>query len=135
VLIIPSLGVPNWLVIYINTTPSGAQDKELVLQVARQGLEKLVRLLPESLILNPESPLWENSLATSLCTWIPNELAHLLSVIKTIFGHRCWGTKASVHNCNFHGQEIISSRRETSFSTLQFPKLGRLRHYEFFSSF
>jgi hypothetical protein len=56
-LIIPSFGVSNWSVIYINTAPSGAQDKELVLQVARQGLEKLVRLLTESLILNPESPL------------------------------------------------------------------------------
>jgi hypothetical protein len=30
--------------------------------------------------------LWENSLATSLCTWSLNELSHLLSVIKTIFG-------------------------------------------------
>jgi hypothetical protein len=36
------------------------------------------------------------------------------------------GNKGKCSQCNFHGQEIISERRKTSFSTLQFPKLGEV---------
>jgi hypothetical protein len=42
-----------------HTVELGAQDKELALKVAGQGLKKLHMLFPESSILNPKSPLWE----------------------------------------------------------------------------
>jgi hypothetical protein len=41
-----------------HTLELGAQEKELVLQVAEQGVRIFLRLFPESVILNPESPLW-----------------------------------------------------------------------------
>jgi hypothetical protein len=69
----------------------GAQDKELVLHVARQGLKKLDGLFRESLILNLSNPCGKNSFATPLFTWSPNKLANLLRVIivsqKTQFWH------------------------------------------------
>jgi hypothetical protein len=51
------------------------------LQVAKKGLKKLSLLFLESSIWTPSHRCGENSLATSLCTWSPNELAPLLSVI------------------------------------------------------
>jgi hypothetical protein len=78
------------------------------------------------LILTTSHPYEEYSLATSLSTWSPNELEYFLSVIKTIFWRHCSGAKACVHNCNFHGREIISWRHKTSFDTLQFPNLGEV---------
>jgi hypothetical protein len=64
-----------------HTVDLGAQDKELDLQVDWHGPKKHFWLFPDSLILNLTHPCGENSLATSVCTWNPNNLAHLLSVI------------------------------------------------------
>jgi hypothetical protein len=59
----------------------GAHDKELVLQVARHDLKKLTDCSPRVRYQTQSHPCGENSLATSFCTWSPNKLAHLLSII------------------------------------------------------
>jgi hypothetical protein len=63
------------------TVELGAEDKELVLQITRQGLKKLTDCSLRVQYQTQSHHCGKNSLATSLCTWRFDELAHLLSVI------------------------------------------------------
>jgi hypothetical protein len=98
------------LVLDNHSVELGTQERGIVLQVARRRTTRAFLTVPESSILTPEFPLWGKfTLATTLCTWSPN-LAHLLSVIKTIFWRRCRGTKENIHNCYLHRVKAILQR-------------------------
>jgi hypothetical protein len=72
----------------------GTQDKEIVLQVACRRRSGAFSSVPREFDIKPRVLSWAKyTLATTLSTWSPNELEPLLSVIKTIFWRRCWGTK------------------------------------------
>jgi hypothetical protein len=82
------------LVLDNHSVELGTQERGIVLQVAQRRTTRAFATVPREFNINPEGNF---TLATTFCTWSPN-LAHLLSVIKTIFWRRCRGTKESIHN-------------------------------------
>jgi hypothetical protein len=94
----------------------GTQDKEVVLQVAWRRTTRAFLILPREFDIKPRVPSWGKfTLVTKLCTWSPDELAPLFSVIKSIFWRRCQGTKEIIHNCYLHRVKAIH-RREIFFT-------------------
>jgi hypothetical protein len=88
------------LVLDNHSVELGTQDKEIVLQVAWRRMIGAFSTVPREFNIKPWVPSWGKfTLTTTLCIRSPEELAHLLSVIKTIFWHRYWGTKESIHSC------------------------------------
>jgi hypothetical protein len=88
------------LVLDNHSVELGTQEKEIVLQVAWRRMSGAFSTVPREFDIKPWVLLWGKfTLARTLCTWSPDELAPLLSVIKTIFWCHCQGTKKSIHNC------------------------------------
>jgi hypothetical protein len=60
----------------------GTQDKEVLLQVAWRRRIRAFATVPREFDIKPRVPSWRIfTLDTTLCTWSPDELAPLLSVI------------------------------------------------------
>jgi hypothetical protein len=87
------------LVLDNHSVKLGTQERGIVLQVAGRRTTRAFLTVPREFNINLEFSSWGKfTLAKTLRTWSPN-LAHLLSVIKTIFWHHCRGTKESIHSC------------------------------------
>jgi hypothetical protein len=70
------------LVLDNHSVELGTQDEEIVLQVAWRRTSGAFSTVPREFNIKPQVPLWGKfTLATTLCTWRPDELAPLLSVI------------------------------------------------------
>jgi hypothetical protein len=65
----------------------GTQDKEVVLQVAWKRTTRAFSTVPRGFDIKPQVTSWRKfTLTTTLCSWSPDELACLLSVIT----RQCW---------------------------------------------
>jgi hypothetical protein len=73
------------LVLDNHSVELGTQDEEIVLQVAWRRTIGAFLTVPWEFDIKPRVLSWEKfTLATTLCTWSPNELAPLLSVIRPL---------------------------------------------------
>jgi hypothetical protein len=108
-----------------HTVELGAQDKDIALQVAKQGWKKLRLCSPRVRYKHRVTIVGKISLTATLCTWSPSEVTHLLYCHQEIFWHRCRGTS----NWNSHNTV------RPLLAPCNFSSLGRLHHCEFFLSF
>jgi hypothetical protein len=113
------------LVLDNHSVESGTQERGIVLQVAGRRTSGAFLTVPREFDINPEFPSWEKfTHATTLCTWSPN-LAHLLSVIKTIFWAVAREQRKEFTTASFIKWRKYSDARSSS-RVGQSPKLGEV---------
>jgi hypothetical protein len=75
-----------------HTMELGAQDKDIALQVAKQGWKKLCLCSLRVRYKHRVTIVGKISLTATLWTWSPREVTHLLYCHQEIFWRRCRGT-------------------------------------------
>jgi hypothetical protein len=109
---------------------SWGHNKELVLQVAGQGLKNIFWLFPESSILNPKSPLWEG-FSCYITLYLESQWigTFAFSVIKIIFVVAREQIKRSQLQFPWTRAYFLVLR-ELLMELCNFLILGRLHHSE-----